>query len=49
MARLPRYFVKGQPQHIIQRGNNRELIFVHEDDYKFYLECLQSAIEKNKL
>lgn len=49
MARLPRYFVKGQPQHIIQRGNNRELIFVHNDDYQFYLKCLQSAIEKNKL
>ena len=49
MARLSRYFVKGQPQHIIQRGNNRELIFVHDDDYQFYLECLQSAIEKNKL
>jgi len=49
MARLPRYFVKGQPQHIIQRGNNRELIFVHDDDYQFYLECLQSAMEKNKL
>lgn len=49
MARLPRYFVKGQPQHIIQRGNNRELIFAHNDDYRFYLECLQSAIVKNKL
>lgn len=49
MARLPRYFVKGQPQHIIQRGNNRELIFAHDDDYRFYLECLQDAIEKNKL
>jgi putative transposase len=49
MARLPRYFVKGQPQHIIQRGNNRELIFVHDDDYLFYLECLQDAIKKNKL
>ncbi len=49
MARLPRYFVKGQPQHIIQRGNNRELIFVHDDDYQFYLECLQNAIKKNKL
>lgn len=33
MARLPRYFVKGQAQHIIQRGNNRDLIFVHNDDY----------------
>ena len=49
MARLPRYFVKGQPQHIIQRGNNRELIFVHDDDYRFYIECLLSAIQKNKL
>ncbi|WP_428353146.1 transposase [Methyloprofundus sp.] len=49
MARLPRYFVKGQAQHIIQRGNNRELIFVHDDDYQFYLECLQIAMEKNKL
>jgi len=49
MARLPRYFIKGQPQHIIQRGNNRELIFAHDDDCRFYLECLQSAMEKNKL
>ena len=49
MARLPRYFVEGQPQHIIQRGNNRELIFVHDDDYRFYLECLQDAIKKNNL
>jgi len=24
-VRLPRYFVEGQPQHLIQRGNNREL------------------------
>jgi hypothetical protein len=27
MARLPRFFIPNQPQHIIQRGNNRELIF----------------------
>ncbi len=25
MVRLPRYFVEGQPQHLIQHGNNREL------------------------
>ncbi len=24
MARLKRYFVPDQPQHVIQRGNNRE-------------------------
>jgi hypothetical protein len=28
MARLPRYVIPGQPQHIIQRGNNRQAIFV---------------------
>ena len=49
MARLPRYFVEGQPQHIIQRGNNRELIFLHKDDYQFYLDCLHNAVKKNKL
>jgi hypothetical protein len=27
MACLARYFVKDQPLHIIQRGNNRGLIF----------------------
>ncbi len=25
MARLPRFVLPGQPQHIIQRGNNREI------------------------
>ena len=49
MARLPRYFIEGQPQHIIQRGNNRELIFLHNADYQFYLDCLNNAIKKHKL
>ncbi len=49
MARLPRYFVKCQAQHIIQRGNNREPIFVAVDDYPFYLECLQDAAKRYEL
>lgn len=49
MARLPRYFVKGQAQHIIQRGNNREPIFAGDEDYPFYLECLQDAAKRNGL
>ncbi len=49
MARLPRYFVKGQPQHIIQRGNNREAIFAQNNDYQFYLECLQDAAKRYEL
>ena len=46
MARLPRYFIKDQPQHIIQRGNNREAIFITDEDYQFYLDCLKEAIKE---
>lgn len=46
MARLPRFDVPGQPQHVIQRGNNRSIIFVGEEDYHFYLKKLGDACEK---
>ena len=46
MARLPRFVLPGQPQHVIQRGNNRDIIFVSEEDYRFYLEKLQDACQK---
>ncbi len=49
MARLSRYYIKDQPQHIIQRGNNREPIFAGQQDYEFYLECLADAAKRNKL
>nr|WP_233543939.1 transposase [Salinisphaera sp. Q1T1-3] len=29
------------PVHLIQRGNNREVCFFADDDYRFYLEWLQ--------
>ena len=47
--RLPRYFVPGQPQHVIQRGNNRDVMFVCDDDYRFYRECLEEACIKHQL
>ena len=43
MARLPRFVIPGQPQHVIVRGNNRSEIFCADADYQFYLEKLQSA------
>ena len=46
MARLPRFILPGQPQHVILRGNNRTEIFCAEADYLFYLEKLQSACKK---
>ena len=43
MARLPRYVLPGQPQHIIQRGNNRQAIFAADADYQFFRDCLVEA------
>jgi putative transposase len=33
MARLPRFALPGYPQHVIQRGNNRQPILRDEEDY----------------
>ena len=46
MARLPRFDIPGQPQHVIQRGNNRSIIFVGEEDYEFYLKKLSEGCKK---
>ena len=47
MARQPRFFVPGEAQHVIQRGNNRELIFAGESDYRFFLDCLIQAVRRH--
>ncbi len=47
MARLPRFILPGQPQHVILRGNNRTEIFCAEADYRFYLDKLRLACEKH--
>jgi putative transposase len=43
MARPLRFLVPGQPQHVIQRGNNRGRVFFGDGDYRFYLGCLAQA------
>jgi len=42
MARQPR-FLPGHPHHVIQRGNNRGVIFCSDRDYRFYLEKLTES------
>ena len=49
MARLPRYVIPGQPQHIIQRGNNKQTIFAADADYQFYRDALIEASVKHEL
>ena len=46
MARLPRYVFPGQPQHVIQRGNNRTPIFVLQSDYFFFRSWLTAACKR---
>ena len=47
MARKPRFTVPGVPQHIIQRGNNREPCFFSEVDYQCYLDVLHEMAKRN--
>lgn len=47
MSRKLRFTIPGIPQHIIQRGNNREPCFYSEQDYTRYLDDLQEAAKKN--
>ena len=43
MARLPRVSPPGVPQHVIQRGNNRQVCFVADADFAAYAQWLHEA------
>ncbi len=43
MARPPRLSLPTYPHHVIQRGNNRQPIFLAPKDYQVFLECLREA------
>ena len=47
MARKPRFNLVGVPQHVIQRGNNREPCFFAEADYPRYLADLREALARH--
>ena len=46
MARLSRLSLSGYPHHVIQRGNNRQLIFATVADYQVLLEMLHANAQK---
>ena len=43
MPRPPRYRIPGFPQHVVQRGNDRQRTFFAPEDYKKYRHFLQLA------
>lgn len=47
MARLPRLSVPGYPHHVIQRGNNRQAIFVSDTDRQMFLGLLRDNAERH--
>lgn len=46
MARLPRFVLPGYPQHVIQRGNNRQTILIDAEDYWFLWEKILAAAQR---
>jgi putative transposase len=47
MARLPRIDVPNVPQHVVQRGNNRQAMFFHDGDFPVDLGYLREALIKH--
>lgn len=43
MARLPRLALAGLPHHVIQRGHNRQPVFLDDEDRRAYLDALREA------
>ena len=44
MPRPPRFDLPGIPRHVVQRGNNRQVVFFHQTDYQAYLEWLGKGV-----
>lgn len=43
MPRKRRFFLPGVPVHVVQRGNNRQPVFLDDSDHRVYLEWLAYA------
>ncbi len=48
MPRRPRVILPNVPQHIIQRGNNRQACFYADEDYQIYLQWLKEYADKTE-
>jgi putative transposase len=49
MSRKPRFVLPGVPQHLVQRGHNREPCFFAPADYQRYLHDFHKAALKNRV
>ena len=49
MPRRPRMYLPGIPAHIVQRGINRAPCFFRENDYRIYLNALDTALKRYRV
>ncbi len=49
MPRRPRFDLPGVPQHVIQRGVDRQPAFFSDDDSRFYLDWLGEYARKRDI
>jgi len=49
MARMARVVAVGVPHHVTQRGNNRQDVFLQDEDRRFYLDTLRKQCELHGL
>ena len=48
MARKLRFSLLGIPQHVVQRGHNRDACFFTKNDYLMYLDCLTECAYRSE-
>ena len=46
MPRIGRVVAPNMPHHVIQRGHNRNVVFVDDGDYSYYLDTLREWTQK---
>ena len=46
MPRQARIILKNTPHHVVQRGHNREAVFVEDADYRYYINTLKEWKEE---
>jgi putative transposase len=49
MPRMARVVAVGVPHHVTQRGNNRQDVFLQDEDRRFYLETLRKQCDLHGL
>lgn len=45
MARLPRLSLPDMPHHVLHRGNNRQTVFVDDEDFQHFSELLRQLAQ----